>query len=41
MKPMANSIGVSNDIEPRHSVAIQQKNSTASGSEISIVLYMK
>ena len=38
---MANSIGVSNDSEPRHRVAIQQKNITASGREISMVLYMK
>jgi hypothetical protein len=41
MKPWAKSIGVSKLIAPRHMVAIQQKKSTASGSEMSIVLYMK
>ena len=40
-KPTANSIGVSKLSEPRQMVAIQQKNSTARGSEISMVLYMK
>jgi hypothetical protein len=34
-------MGVSNVSEPRHKVAIQQKNKTAKGSEINMVLYMK
>ncbi|MNY57281.1 hypothetical protein D3C86_1934660 [compost metagenome] len=41
MKPMANSIGVSKVIEPRHIVAIQLKIFTAVGTAISIVAYMK
>ncbi|MNV98613.1 hypothetical protein D3C71_1938900 [compost metagenome] len=41
MKPTANSIGVSNVMEPRHMVAIQLKIFTAVGTEISIVAYMK
>ncbi len=41
MKPTANSIGVSKVIAPFHMVAIQQKNSTANGSEMAIVLNMK
>jgi hypothetical protein len=41
MKPTANSIGVSKLIAPRHMVAIQQNKSTASGTEIYIVLNMK
>jgi hypothetical protein len=34
-------MGVSKLIAPRHMVAIQQKNSTASGREMAMVLYMK
>ncbi len=41
IQPMANSIGVSKVMEPRQMVAIQQKNRTASGSEIAMVLNMK
>ena len=41
MKPIANSIGVSKVIEPRHMVAIQLKIFTAVGTAISMVAYMK
>ena len=41
MNPTAHSIGVSNDIEPRHMVAIQLKIFTAVGTAISMVAYMK
>ena len=41
MKPTANSIGVSNVIEPCHIVAIQLKIFTAVGTAISMVAYMK
>src|SRR5499427_10306135 len=41
MKPTANSIGVSNVIEPRHMVASQLKIFTPVGTAISIVAYMK
>ena len=38
---MANSIGVSNEIEPRHMVAIQLKIFTPVGTAMSMVAYMK
>src|SRR5882672_871846 len=41
MKPTANSIGVSNVIEPRHIVASQLKTFTPVGTAISTVAYMK
>src|SRR5690606_41284662 len=41
MKPMANSIGVSKVMDPRHMVAVQLKTLTPVGMEISIVPYMK
>ena len=41
MKPIANSIGVSKVMEPRHIVAVQLKIFTAVGTEINIVAYMK
>ncbi len=41
MKPIANSIGVSNVIEPLHIVATQLKIFTPVGTAISIVAYMK
>ncbi len=39
-KPSANSIGVSNVIDPRHIVASQLKTFTPVGTAISIVAYM-
>ena len=39
--PIANSIGVSNVIEPRHIVAIQLKIFTPVGTAIDIVAYIK
>ena len=41
MKPIANSIGVSKVMEPRHMVATQLKIFTAVGTEINMVAYMK
>ena len=41
MKPMANSIGVSKVMEPRHIVASQLKIFTPVGTAISMVAYMK
>src|SRR5687768_16649244 len=41
MNPHANSMGVSNVIEPFHIVAIQLKTFTPVGTAISIVAYMK
>jgi hypothetical protein len=41
MKPMANNMGVSKVMEPRHMVAIQLKIFTAVGTAISMVAYMK
>jgi len=41
MKPVANSIGVSNVIAPRHIVATQLNTFTPVGTAISIVAYMK
>ena len=40
-KPIANIIGVSNVIEPRHIVATQLNTFTPVGTAISIVAYMK
>ena len=40
-KPIANSIGVSKVIEPRHIVASQLNTFTPVGTAISIVAYMK
>ena len=39
-KPIANNIGVSNVIEPRHIVATQLKTFTPVGTAINIVAYM-
>ena len=41
MKPMANSIGVSKVMEPRHMVAVQLNTFTPVGTAISMVAYMK
>ncbi|MNJ58641.1 hypothetical protein D3C77_542850 [compost metagenome] len=41
MKPIENSIGVSNVIEPRHIVATQLNTFTPVGMEMSMVAYMK
>ena len=41
MKPMANSIGVSKVIEPRHMVATQLNTLTPVGTAISMVANMK
>jgi hypothetical protein len=41
MNPTANSMGVSNVMEPFHMVAIQLNTFTPVGTEISMVAYMK
>ena len=41
MKPMENSIGVSNVMDPRHIVATQLNTFTPVGMEMSMVAYMK
>jgi len=41
IKPMANNIGVSKVMEPRHMVAVQLNTFTPVGTAISIVPYMK
>ncbi|MNR01534.1 hypothetical protein D3C85_1173400 [compost metagenome] len=41
MKPIENSIGVSNVMDPRHIVATQLNTFTPVGMEMSMVAYMK